>query len=179
MDLSISHCFFFNVTSALPSLRSLATNSAAMFAKVCSFCAASSSLSALRFADGSVPAANKALASSRFSRARLGLSYLYICQGHMWVSRLFVDIYVGILVGHSAVVGPATHKYTHTSLDKKRTSYRQNASKISVFRTISDCMGIIAGAQKRTRTFTAIRPLRPERSASTNSAIWARDRERV
>ena len=32
------------------------------------------------------------------------------------------------------------------------------------------------GAQKRTRTSTSIQTLRPERSASTNSAIWARGR---
>ena len=30
-----------------------------------------------------------------------------------------------------------------------------------------------SGAQKRTRTSTTLRSLRPERSASTNSAIWA------
>src|SRR4051794_36514072 len=29
------------------------------------------------------------------------------------------------------------------------------------------------GAQERTRTFTALRPLAPEASASTNSATWA------
>src|SRR5271166_4993753 len=31
-----------------------------------------------------------------------------------------------------------------------------------------------AGAQERTRTFTAVKPLAPEASASTNSATWAR-----
>ncbi len=31
----------------------------------------------------------------------------------------------------------------------------------------------INGAQERTRTFTALRPLAPEASASTNSATWA------
>ena len=30
------------------------------------------------------------------------------------------------------------------------------------------------GAQERTRTFTAVTPLAPEASASTNSATWAR-----
>ena len=30
------------------------------------------------------------------------------------------------------------------------------------------------GAQERTRTFTAVKPLAPEASASTNSATWAR-----
>jgi hypothetical protein len=34
-------------------------------------------------------------------------------------------------------------------------------------------MGIV-GAQERTRTFTAVKPLAPEASASTNSATWAR-----
>ena len=29
------------------------------------------------------------------------------------------------------------------------------------------------GAQERTRTFTAVKPLAPEASASTNSATWA------
>jgi hypothetical protein len=32
----------------------------------------------------------------------------------------------------------------------------------------------VAGAQERTRTFTAVKPLAPEASASTNSATWAR-----
>src|SRR5258708_1146738 len=32
------------------------------------------------------------------------------------------------------------------------------------------------GAQERTRTFTAVKPLAPEASASTNSATWARGR---
>ena len=32
------------------------------------------------------------------------------------------------------------------------------------------------GAQERTRTFTTLRPLAPEASASTNSATWARPR---
>ncbi len=31
------------------------------------------------------------------------------------------------------------------------------------------------GAQERTRTFTAVKPLAPEASASTNSATWAPD----
>jgi hypothetical protein len=31
----------------------------------------------------------------------------------------------------------------------------------------------ICGAQERTRTFTAVKPLAPEASASTNSATWA------
>ncbi len=30
------------------------------------------------------------------------------------------------------------------------------------------------GAQERTRTFTAVKPLAPEASASTNSTTWAR-----
>lgn len=30
-----------------------------------------------------------------------------------------------------------------------------------------------SGAQERTRTFTAVKPLAPEASASTNSATWA------
>src|SRR5258708_15428899 len=32
----------------------------------------------------------------------------------------------------------------------------------------------MSGAQERTRTFTAVKPLAPEASASTNSATWAR-----
>jgi hypothetical protein len=32
----------------------------------------------------------------------------------------------------------------------------------------------MCGAQERTRTFTAVKPLAPEASASTNSATWAR-----
>jgi len=32
------------------------------------------------------------------------------------------------------------------------------------------------GAQERTRTFTAVKPLAPEASASTNSTTWARGR---
>jgi hypothetical protein len=32
----------------------------------------------------------------------------------------------------------------------------------------------VTGAQERTRTFTAVKPLAPEASASTNSATWAR-----
>src|ERR1700721_963223 len=31
----------------------------------------------------------------------------------------------------------------------------------------------VSGAQERTRTFTAVKPLAPEASASTNSATWA------
>src|SRR3979411_2576106 len=34
--------------------------------------------------------------------------------------------------------------------------------------------GTLCGAQERTRTFTAVKPLAPEASASTNSATWAR-----
>lgn len=37
-----------------------------------------------------------------------------------------------------------------------------------------DLMGMGNGAQERTRTFTAVKPLAPEASASTNSATWAR-----
>src|SRR6266403_3244588 len=33
-----------------------------------------------------------------------------------------------------------------------------------------------SGAQERTRTFTAVKPLAPEASASTNSTTWARGR---
>src|SRR5205807_4179223 len=33
---------------------------------------------------------------------------------------------------------------------------------------------VASGAQERTRTFTAVKPLAPEASASTNSATWAR-----
>ena len=33
------------------------------------------------------------------------------------------------------------------------------------------------GAQERTRTFTAVKPLAPEASASTNSATWAQVQE--
>ena len=32
----------------------------------------------------------------------------------------------------------------------------------------------VNGAQERTRTFTAVKPLAPEASASTNSTTWAR-----
>jgi hypothetical protein len=39
-------------------------------------------------------------------------------------------------------------------------------------RTMS--MGMGNGAQERTRTFTAVKPLAPEASASTNSTTWAR-----
>ena len=35
-------------------------------------------------------------------------------------------------------------------------------------------LGMGNGAQERTRTFTAVKPLAPEASASTNSATWAR-----
>ena len=42
-----------------------------------------------------------------------------------------------------------------------------------LYRTVPDVLKQLYGAQKRTRTSTALRPLRPERSASTNSAIWA------
>ena len=39
----------------------------------------------------------------------------------------------------------------------------------------SEIMGLgNSGAQERTRTFTAVKPLAPEASASTNSATWAR-----
>jgi hypothetical protein len=39
----------------------------------------------------------------------------------------------------------------------------------------SEIMGLAPnGAQERTRTFTAVKPLAPEASASTNSATWAR-----
>ena len=41
------------------------------------------------------------------------------------------------------------------------------------FRTAQDGLKQRIGAQKRTRTSTPFRELRPERSASTNSAIWA------
>src|SRR5271163_1669886 len=34
-------------------------------------------------------------------------------------------------------------------------------------------LGTKNGAQERTRTFTAVKPLAPEASASTNSATWA------
>ena len=39
---------------------------------------------------------------------------------------------------------------------------------------ISCDVGLGNGAQERTRTFTAVKPLAPEASASTNSATWAR-----
>ena len=35
------------------------------------------------------------------------------------------------------------------------------------------------GTQERSRTFTSLRTLRPERSASTNSATWADGRAKV
>jgi hypothetical protein len=38
----------------------------------------------------------------------------------------------------------------------------------------SRIMGKGNGAQERTRTFTAVKPLAPEASASTNSTTWAR-----
>ena len=44
-------------------------------------------------------------------------------------------------------------------------------------RTLKDALKKLPGAQKRTRTSTPLRELRPERSASTNSAIWARGRK--
>ena len=45
---------------------------------------------------------------------------------------------------------------------------------ISGFLYILCFLSTQCGAQKRTRTSTSKRTLRPERSASTNSAIWAR-----
>ena len=42
-------------------------------------------------------------------------------------------------------------------------------------RIFREIMGLgVSGAQERTRTFTAVKPLAPEASASTNSATWAR-----
>ena len=40
----------------------------------------------------------------------------------------------------------------------------------------SEIMGLgKSGAQERTRTFTAVKPLAPEASASTNSTTWAQN----
>src|SRR5206468_5161798 len=38
-----------------------------------------------------------------------------------------------------------------------------------------NCEYIRGGAQERTRTFTAVKPLAPEASASTNSTTWAQN----
>src|SRR3546814_5505370 len=43
----------------------------------------------------------------------------------------------------------------------------------AIFWTSPDVLGRTNGAQERTRTFTTLRPLAPEASASTNSATWA------
>src|SRR5262245_3693000 len=40
-------------------------------------------------------------------------------------------------------------------------------------RRIRNPVYLRGGAQERTRTFTAVKPLAPEASASTNSATWA------
>ena len=46
--------------------------------------------------------------------------------------------------------------------------------RINLSRHFCEIAGMGNGAQERTRTFTAVKPLAPEASASTNSATWAR-----
>ncbi len=44
---------------------------------------------------------------------------------------------------------------------------------LEFFQSQTNVGDLAIGAQERTRTFTAVKPLAPEASASTNSATWA------
>ena len=55
-----------------------------------------------------------------------------------------------------------------TGLARRSAAARDFASAASMVWARAD------GAQERTRTFTAVKPLAPEASASTNSTTWAR-----
>jgi hypothetical protein len=52
--------------------------------------------------------------------------------------------------------------------------YGKNPTQYWAFWTRANNSEQAGGAQERTRTFTAVKPLAPEASASTNSATWAR-----
>jgi hypothetical protein len=56
---------------------------------------------------------------------------------------------------------PAVTGLVHRSADQSAHTFRKSWARA-------------LGAQERTRTFTAVKPLAPEASASTNSATWAR-----
>src|SRR5216684_3273378 len=76
---------------------------------------------------------------------------------------------------HSGKVWARTDKYMANS---KTTMDRSGEAKQRISIRMGDTMNIAAGnrngARERTRTSTALRPLRPERSASASSATRAR-----